>query len=134
MHSKALTFIFSLYLIGLSTAKFVDYTRYRKTELNEQELTLSEKLEQIQEGTYQHPSLQASSFRIQDVRLSVLNDFNQVMPFKLGGSSQVYWLVPDTNVNEVAVITDKCKNCTGIATTKWTAPAVDGKNNIKMHL
>jgi hypothetical protein len=47
MHSKALTFIFSLYLIGLSTAKFVDYTRYRKTELNEQELTLSEKLEQI---------------------------------------------------------------------------------------
>jgi hypothetical protein len=30
-------------------------------------------------------------------------------------------LVPDTSLNEVAIMTDKCKNCTGI-NPLWTAP------------
>jgi hypothetical protein len=62
--------------------------------------------------------------------MSILNDFNHVLPFKFGNSNLLYKLVPDTMLNEVAVITAQCKNCTGIAPEKWTPPGILGTKNV----
>jgi hypothetical protein len=127
MQIKALTLLMAA--LGLAHATFFDMPRIREmdflSENDEDRPSLSEKLEAAE---LNHPLLGAD--RVQDVRMSILNDFNHVLPFKFGNSNLLYKLVPDTMLNEVAVITAQCKNCTGIAPEKWTPPGILGTKNV----
>lgn len=127
MQFKALSFLLLAQALAvLSRAQFFDIHRIRKLDmLNDDGLSLSEHIEAAEaEG---HPALKQS--RTQDVRMAILKDFNHVLPFKFGNSNEVYKLVPDTMLNEVAVMTTECRNCTGINPNKWEHPNIaTGKN------
>jgi hypothetical protein len=128
MQFKALsTLLLAQALAVLSRAHFFDTLRHRKLDmLNHDDLSLSEHIEAAEaEG---HPALKQS--RTQDVRMAILKDFNHVLPFKFGNSNDRYELVPDTMLNEVAVMTSDCKNCTGINPDKWEAPTTTGGKNV----
>lgn len=125
MQIKALSCL--LTILGATCATFFDMPRIREFDfLDESAPSLSEKLEAAELA---HPMLGAD--RVQDVRMTILNDFNHVLPFKLGNSNMLYKLVPDTMLNEVAVMTINCKNCTGVAPEKWTPPGnLGNKKNV----
>ena len=127
MQIKALT-VLMVSLAALTKAQYFDMPSLRSLDIHgENGLSLSEKLEAAErEG---HPMLQGSD-RIQDARMSILDDFNHVIPFKFGNSATKYHLVPDTSLSEVAVITDECKHCTGTATKAWRAPPDSNNKNV----
>jgi len=55
---KALSLLVSCSLLAvLSSTQFIEFSRTRNFDRNNQELSLSEKLAQAEEGTYQHPTL-----------------------------------------------------------------------------
>lgn len=124
MQIKALSCLLTVF--GVASSTYFDMPRIREMDfLDEDKPSISERLEAAELA---HPMLGAD--RLQDVRMTILNDFNHVLPFKLGNSNLLYKLVPDTMLNEVAVMTINCKNCTGTAPEKWTPPATLGTKNV----
>jgi hypothetical protein len=116
-------------LHGFALARYFDVPRIRPNSFYDEDApSLSERLAEL--DSISPIELQNSTARIADIRMTILNDFNHVMPFKFGNSQQIYKLVPDTGLSEVAVMTSACKNCTGVSPVMWTPPSTTGGANI----
>lgn len=129
LQKALLLLLLALGLVSMAEETYSNFpNEFRRLHTDDEGQPISELIEEAERE--EHPMLRAS--RVQDARLQLLKDFNHVLPFKFGGNTNtIYKLVPDTGLNEVALITSNCKNCTGVASSKWVPPTSTGmKKNI----